>query len=94
MTGPLTRAARIADAVCRVDGVVGLHGGAHDEIATYLLGERVIGVRLDDASGEIHIVVDTRRPAHIVGNEVRAVAEAISNLPMTVVVADLAVEQQ
>jgi len=36
--------------------VAGLHGGAFGEVATYLPGRRVVGVRVGDARVEIHVV--------------------------------------
>lgn len=45
--GSVSDAERIAAAVLAVPGVVGLHDGAFGEIATYLPGRRVPGVRID-----------------------------------------------
>jgi hypothetical protein len=85
----LELAARIGAAARGVPGVADLHGGLFGEIATYQPGERVIGVRLGDAAGEVHIVVDGLRPAHLVGEQVRAIAEKLADMPITVVVADI-----
>jgi len=90
---PLELAAAVARAARRVDGVVDLHGGLYGEIATHQPGERILGVRLGDAAGEVHIVVSTRTPVNVVGERVRALAEEITGMPITVVVADLALEQ-
>lgn len=85
----LELAARVGAAARRVPGVTDLHGGRYGEIATYQPGERVTGVRLGDSVGEVHIVVDGTRPAHVVGEEVRVIAEELAGMPITVVVADI-----
>ncbi len=53
-----------------VPGVVGLHGGALGEVAVYLPGRRVSGVRLREDRTQVHVVV-------ALGSPVRATAEAV-----------------
>jgi hypothetical protein len=89
----LAAAARIAAAVRAVDGVVRLDGGPHDEVATHLPGERIVGVRLHEHGGEVRVVVDARRPAHRVGEDARRAAERLAGHAMTVVVADIVVDE-
>lgn len=49
----------VAGTVLTVDGVADLHGGLFGEIATYLPGRQVPGIRLgSDDTTDIHIVVD------------------------------------
>ncbi|MGL5861474.1 MAG: hypothetical protein ACRCY9_09490, partial [Phycicoccus sp.] len=59
MTTPATPdlADRVAEAVLAVPGVAGLHGGTFGEVATYLPGRRVIGIRLNDVAAEVHVTV-------------------------------------
>ena len=52
----------VADAALSVPGVVGLHRGAFGEVATYLPGRRVEGVRLTDQLCAVHIVVSRPSP--------------------------------
>lgn len=83
---------RIAVAVDAVPGVAGRDGGTAGEVATYLPGRRVTGVRIGRYDRiEVHIVV-------AYGAEVFAVAEAVRTVvagligaePVDVVVADIA----
>lgn len=46
----------------QVPGVSDLYGGAMGEIATYLPGRRVPGVRVDEERIEVHLVVELTRP--------------------------------
>ncbi|WP_312870565.1 hypothetical protein [Gordonia asplenii] len=91
------RAERIAHAVLSVLGVVRLDGGRFGEVATYLPGRRVTGVSLDDESGEVHIVVawpatdELARSLDLLATaeNVRAVAQEIAGVPITVTVEDI-----
>jgi len=55
--GPGDLADRVASAVLAVPGVVDLSGGIAGEIATYLPGRRVPGIRLGDGGAQVHVVV-------------------------------------
>jgi len=46
----------LAQVVRAVPGVHDLHGGAFGEVATYLPGRRVPGIRLNDDGCDLHIV--------------------------------------
>jgi hypothetical protein len=73
--GPPVDAERVAQAVERVPTVARLSAGSMGaEVATYLPGRRVRGVRVDDATVEVHVVA--RWPAILpeVGDAVRAAA--------------------
>jgi hypothetical protein len=84
------RAVSIAAAVLAVPGVRDLHSGAGGEIAVFLPGRRVSGLRLDDTACEVHIAVhwgaDMPRTAAAVRN---AVAPLTGGLPVTVTVEDV-----
>ncbi|WP_238419876.1 hypothetical protein [Gordonia sp. 'Campus'] len=84
-------AQRLATAALAVPGVSGLHSGVFGEVATYLPGERVSGVSLDDDAGAIHIVVDVSHDLHGVAAQVRDAAEEIAARPITVTIADISV---
>ncbi|MDO9380761.1 MAG: hypothetical protein Q7T56_18110 [Nocardioidaceae bacterium] len=51
------RADVVADAVRSVPGVADLHAGSFGEVATYLPGRRVEGVRLSGDDADVHVVV-------------------------------------
>ncbi len=70
----------IADAVASCPGVARLATGSRVEIATYLPGRRVHGVRMGDGVVEIHLVA---RPGTVLPDLAEAVRQAVA----TVVVA-------
>lgn len=84
-------AERIRDTVIALDGVADLHGGAFGEIATYLPGGRVAGVRVDRSGIEVHVVVYLEADITHVAEEVRGAAQALfsDQRPCTVVVEDV-----
>jgi hypothetical protein len=91
--GPPVDAERVASAVERVPTVARLSAGsAGAEIATYLPGRRVRGVRVDEATVEVHVVA--RWPAVLpeVGEAVRsAAAPLVGGRAVEVVIDDLEV---
>lgn len=97
-TDPAELAGRIAAAALDVDSVAGLHAGRFGEVATYLPGQRITGVRVGETI-EVHIVVDTAllpraTAVTAIGDEVRARAEQLAGRPVTVVVADILIGQK
>ncbi|GAB2666464.1 hypothetical protein GCM10027169_30690 [Gordonia jinhuaensis] len=80
----------VSEAVLAVDGVAAMSGGRFGEVATYMPGHRIVGVKLSDEKGEVHIDVDLSRPILATANEVRGVAQVIAGRPMDVVVEDIA----
>lgn len=81
---------RLADTVLRVDDVDSLYGGLTGEVATYLPGKRVPGVRVRDGRVEIHIVVRGLRPVTDTARDVRrAVLAQAQPLPVDVIVGDI-----
>ncbi|MFT4127337.1 MAG: hypothetical protein QM662_14055 [Gordonia sp. (in: high G+C Gram-positive bacteria)] len=87
-------AQQVADAALATAGVTGLHGGLFGEVATYLPGERVRGVRLDDDHGEVHIVVDVTSDLRAVAADVRDAAERITGYPVQVAIQDVSTGPQ
>ena len=85
----------IADTVAAVvracPAVAGLHSGRYGEVATYLPGRAVHGVRVIDGNVDVHVV--GRYPASIteIADQVRtAVATVVAGRPVSVTVEDLA----
>lgn len=85
-------ARQIAAAALAVPGVRGMHPGKFGEVATYVPGERVSGVRIGVGGGEVHIVTDLTRNLTSVAEEVRAAAETLAGVPFDVTVEDITVE--
>lgn len=80
--GAVSRAEAVADAVAACPGVVRLGTGSTIEVATYLPGRRVHGVRMGDDGVEVHVVA---RP----GTVLPALAEAIRGVVTAVVPAQI-----
>lgn len=88
-TDPQDLAEAVSAAVEGVPGVSGLYGGAFGEIATYLPGRRIAGIRIGESDGEVHITVDLTSGLLKVAEEVHLVASATAGRPMSVVVEDV-----
>lgn len=72
-----TDADTVAGIARAVSGVVALHPGKFGEVATYLPGRRVPGVRVDGRRIEVHLVVAADAQIRDTATAVRrAVAEA------------------
>jgi hypothetical protein len=80
----------VATAVLACPHVAGLSAGTVEEIATYLPGRRVQGIRSDEGSLEIHVVARWGTPLPEVGAEVRrAVGALAGGRSITVAIEDL-----
>ena len=84
-------AQQVAAAAQAVPGVTGLHAGVFGEVATYLPGSRVSGVRMSDDSGEVHIIVDINHDLRAVADDVVTAASQAAGVPVSVVVEDVSV---
>lgn len=88
---PVGRTAEdIAILVRGVPGVQGLHGGLFGEVATYLAGHRVAGVRVTPGRVEVHVVLEGNVPIRMTAERIHAVVHAATRLPVHVVVEDVA----
>ncbi|MDR3664747.1 MAG: Asp23/Gls24 family envelope stress response protein [Mycobacterium sp.] len=86
---PEDDAERIAAAVSAVKGVAGLHAGMFGEVATYLPGRRVSGIRIAMDRVDVHVSLALDAPVRPTATAIqRAVAE-ITDLPVDVTVEDL-----
>ena len=62
----------VAAAVTAVPGVAALHGGAFGQIASYLPGRSVTGVRIRDDVTDVHVVLYWGAPVLATADRVRA----------------------
>ncbi len=62
----------VAAAVLVCPGVAAMSGGRLGEVATYLPGRRVAGVRLGDGTVEVHVVGRYGPPVETIAAEIRA----------------------
>ncbi len=86
---PVDPDAVAAAALGRAD-VVALGAGAFGEVATYLPGRRVPGVRIADGELEVHIVARWGPPLPTIAGRVRHAVEPLSGgRPVAVVVDDI-----
>ena len=70
--------------------IAGLTGGRFGEVATYLPGRRILGVREADGTVEIHVVAKWGPPLPEVADVVRkAVAAHTDGTPVAVFVDDI-----
>lgn len=86
-------AERVAAAVCALDAVHDLHGGVLGEIATYLPGRRIAGVRVGEDGAAVHVVLTWGAAITPATDAVRATVRAALDAPalrVDVVVEDVA----
>lgn len=81
----------IAAAVQAVPGVAGLHGGAFGEIATYLPGSQLAGVRLTGDRVQIHLTALAGYPVHDLADAVRGAVRPLTGQPVDVTIEDITV---
>lgn len=83
----------IAAAALACGGVAGLHGGMGHEVAAYLPGRTVAGVRLAEDRVEVHVVARYGTVLPVLAEEVRAaVIPVAGGFPVEIHIDDLAVE--
>lgn len=81
----------VAGAVASCTSVARLSGGMAGEVATYLPGRRVTGVRVRADELQVHVVGVYGIPVSEIGTEVRAaLAPLVGGLPVAVSIDDLA----
>ncbi len=85
-----TTADQVAESVLAVPGVEGLHAGVLGEVATYLPGRRINGVRLSADVCEVHVVVAWDADLRSIADDVRGHLAALVDVPVTVTVEDVA----
>jgi hypothetical protein len=86
-----TTADDIAALVLAVPDVVRLHAGRFGDVATYLPGRRVAGVKLSDDQIEVHVVVAGQRPVRETAQLIHAAVATLVATPVHVYVEDVAI---
>ncbi|SNT40957.1 Asp23/Gls24 family envelope stress response protein [Rhodococcoides kyotonense] len=79
----------LARTVTATEGVAGLHGGMFGEVATYLPGRRVAGIRLSDSGIDVHISLRSDAPVRETADAVRRAVHAVVDSPIHVTVEDI-----
>ena len=85
-----TTADDIAALVLAVPDVVRRHAGRFGEVATYLPGRRVTGVKLSDDTVEVHVVVAARAPIRETAQLIHAAVATLVATQVHVFVEDVA----
>lgn len=80
----------VRTAALAVPGVLGLHGGALGEVAVYLPGRRVSGIRLREDRTEVHVVLALGAPVRGTAQAVQTAVAAVRPGPVDVTVEDVA----
>ena len=80
----------VVEAVLLLPGVVRMHAGMFGEVATYLPGRRVHGVRIHDDSAQVHVVVGWDCDIPDTADLIKATVGPIVGTPVDVTVEDLA----
>jgi hypothetical protein len=87
--GPDPEAVSLAVQSCPL--VAGLHAGAFGEVASYLPGRRIRGVRVTVAEVEVHVIGRYPAPMDEIAAQVRSTLAALTaSLPVHVVIEDVA----
>lgn len=84
------QAESVRSAVLAVPGVAAMHSGSFGEVATYLPGRRVDGVRLRRDGTEVHVVVEYGVSVGQTADAVRAAAARVTGTPVDVTIQDVA----
>ena len=85
-----TTADDIAARVLAVPGVVRLHAGRFGEVATYLPGRRVTGIKIADGGVEVHVVIAADTPIRPTAQLIHAAVATLVAAPVHVYVEDVA----
>lgn len=85
-------AERIAAVVTDVAGVAALHGGMFGEVATYLPGRRVSGIRISDDRVDVHVSLAQNAPVRATATAIQRAVAAITDLPVDVTIEDVVPE--
>lgn len=82
-------AERIAAAVSAVEGVAGLHAGMFGEVATYLPGRRVSGIRIGTDRVDVHVSLALGMPVRPTATAIQRAVGELTDLPVDVTIEDL-----
>jgi hypothetical protein len=80
----------IAARVLAIPDVVRLHPGRFGEVATYLPGRRVTGVKLGSDLIEVHVVIAGKAPARQTAQLIHATVASLVATPVHVYIDDVA----
>lgn len=79
----------VAADVLTVAGVAGLHPGSYAEVASFLPGRRVVGVRCDGRAVEVHVALRWGVPMLATAEVIRRSLTALGASTVDIVVEDI-----
>ena len=79
----------VASATRSTPGVRDLHAGAFGEVATYLPGRKVTGVRIAESVTEVHVVADMTVPLLATAAAIRAAVQPLVGTEVQVFIEDV-----
>ncbi len=85
-----TSADDIAALTLAVPDVVRLHAGRFGEVATYLPGRRVTGIKLGEDLIEVHVVIAGTQPVGVTAGLIHAAVASLVATPVHVYIEDVA----
>lgn len=88
-TSPQPVAEQVAAAVLGVPGVVSLHGGSFGEVASYLPGRKVVGVRERPDGTHVHVVLRAGADLAVTADAVRVAVRRVVDGSVHLTVADI-----
>ncbi len=83
---------QIAAVVLATAGVHDLHAGGAGQVATYLPGRRVSGIRAIDGGYDVHVVLAWGFPVSATAEAVRVAVQALAPGRVDVTIEDVAVQ--
>lgn len=84
----------VAETVLSVAGVAALNSGPFGEIATYLPGRRIPGIRIGAGRCAVHLTAEYPADLSAVADAVRAAVETVVGPPVDVTIEDVQFEQK
>lgn len=84
----------VAEAVLSVSGVAALNSGPFGEIATYLPGRRIPGIRVGTDHCAVHLTAEYPADLSAIADAVRAAVETVVGPPVNVTIEDVQFEQK
>lgn len=85
-------AEQVVAATLAVPGVAGMHSGPFGEVATYLPGHRIGGVRLTPEVTEVHVVLQWGAAIQPTAAAIRRAVGPLVNTPVAVTIEDVRVD--
>jgi hypothetical protein len=91
-TSTVTTADVVVELVTKIPGVFGMHGGTAGQVATFLPGRRIPGVRVSAAGNQVHITLDGSSQVSDVVPLIHDVLATVITGPLDVFIEDIDIQ--